>query len=82
MAKMFWRVEKKNFSILVFRVLFKVSRRQRATPRLGVGCDAQVAKLTGVTPQLPKSCHPTENPEEGVSRLPVPQGAAPLFLHS
>lgn len=33
-------------------------------------------------PQLPKSCHPTESPGEGVTRLPVPQGIAPQFLQS
>lgn len=56
------QIKKRYFSILVFRV----------------GCDAQVAKLTGANiPQVPKSCHPTASPEEGVTRLPAPQ-----FLHS
>lgn len=48
---MFGGTKKKHFSISVFRGLFKISRRQRATPRMGVGCDAQVAPT-------PKELHP------------------------
>lgn len=33
-------------------------------------------------PSWSKGCHPSESPEEGVTRLPVPQGTAPQFLHS